>query len=876
MKQTAIRIYQIVLFLFCLAPVQAQNVKVLPADPAIKTAVMPNGMKCYIVTNPSLSGVADFALIQNTGSETIPCVGRERVVEIAREGLASYPRLLSPSVQDYFTSLGAFVESEGFVRVTEDATVYRFHNVNISKTRTALDSTLFVLMDMAGRACGSDDHVLRKWYTPSDQAIVIAGDIDAAKVTEKLTMLSYMLPASESAPRREYEWKSDDTVRVSVFSDTLSSAALFKALWRMPRTPLDMMNTLQPAVLRKNLTELSSIASEMISKSLKDKNIPYAEVRSVYRLPMNHLSDETFEIQVYSAQEDVLAVSSVVSEVMSSLETAGVSARDLNIAQSLFYDEMDRHSRLRKSSNARYIEQCVDAFLYNASLTTEAEVVRYMKSRSMSDSTRCAIFKSIVSAAISPDANLSLECRTGRNSVNTDSLRGAFCSGWEKGRSAVIDTCSPTPVPSLPLPSGKVRVRSVRKEYLSGGDIWTLSNGMRVALTKVGGKEYVDWTLAVPGGYGSVKDLERGEAAYLSEYLDWCNIAGVDFATLKKTLSRRGMTLELKVDHAVTTLSGRVGKNDMEYLVRNLLAVANNSVPDPADYAYDVLCEPLRLEAQKGTRHERMLRIDSLMCPDYRYSLFKDGLSDKFLYKAESFFKEVFSNMNSAILVLAGNVDEKLLKKALQEYAGGFRTSKKCFSRPVPGYQMTAGVQTVYESGQDNSVDIVMSAPVSLTAENYYMSAIASMYLRSLLSQAVTGRGLGIQLSHKCSLYPQERFSVSISLREVSVDGFAVGTSHKEPEDALASVRSLLKDLDKVGPDELELKSYKTHLKRRVADELKNSEFWLTAVPMRYLEGKDLVSGYEAKIDAVTVDDVKSMLGALSRGTRVEYIINQE
>ena len=45
---------------------------------------------------------------------------------------------------------------------------------------------------------------------------------------------------------------------------------------------------------------------------------------------------------------------------------------------------------------------------------------------------------------------------------------------------------------------------------------------------------------------------------------------------------------------------------------------------------------------------------------------------------------------------------------------------------------------------------------------------------------------------------------------------------------------------------------------------------------MRYLEGKDLVSGYEAKIDAVTVDDVKSMLGALSRGTRVEYIINQE
>ena len=53
----------LILWLFAAAVVQAQTIKVLPADPAVKNGLLPNGIAYYIVTNPSMKGVADFAFL---------------------------------------------------------------------------------------------------------------------------------------------------------------------------------------------------------------------------------------------------------------------------------------------------------------------------------------------------------------------------------------------------------------------------------------------------------------------------------------------------------------------------------------------------------------------------------------------------------------------------------------------------------------------------------------------------------------------------------------------------------------------------------------------------------------------------------------------
>ena len=82
-------------------PVCADKIKVLPLDASVSTAVLPNGLSCYVVASPAQKGRADFALVQNTGRKTIADVDDNRLVDISREGLAAQRRLLHPSVQDF-------------------------------------------------------------------------------------------------------------------------------------------------------------------------------------------------------------------------------------------------------------------------------------------------------------------------------------------------------------------------------------------------------------------------------------------------------------------------------------------------------------------------------------------------------------------------------------------------------------------------------------------------------------------------------------------------------------------------------------------------------------------------------------------------------
>ena len=114
-----------------------------------------------------------------------------------------------------------------------------------------------------------------------------------------------------------------------------------------------------------------------------------------------------------------------------------------------------------------------------------------------------------------------------------------------------------------------------------------------------------------------------------------------------------------------------------------------------------------------------------------------------------------------------------------------------------------------------------------------------------------------------------------LSLREASVDGFAPGTSHHEPLEALSAVRGLLKNMETIELTDAELASYKSYLKQEIKSRQEHPEFWHDVISMRYIDGKDFVSGFEAKIDAITVKDVKNMLGLLSQGARVEYVINR-
>lgn len=869
----------VIICVFCATPVSANKIKVLAKDASVHTDRMPNGLNCYVVVNPAQKGMVDLALVQNTGKKTLSGLDERRLVNISREALGSQRRLLSESVQKFFTSHGASAGKDGFVKVTDDATIFHFHDVDISTHSAVLDSTLLVLMGIVDRITESEDTLLTGWFVPSDQAVIVCGDVDAGKVMERLRGLSFMTAQYESKPRREYVWKNAGGVSATI-RESSSGLSGFRAEWRLARTPRQNMNTVQPLVLDMYMRELSFLAERRIKAALCSADIPYASVSCSYVLPANHLDDDAFAVETQVAMADASEAVRIVASALSSIAAGDISASEQGAAENLCFEKM--LSNEKSFSNDRHVRICASAFLYNASLASEESKNDFLMTRHLPDSTELKIFKSIASASLDPHDNLSLTLSLRDAQMTTDSLKAIFHKGWSApltapaGPSDAVSSGQTQVWKQDPSEVVKVKMKSSRKEYLSGGTFYTLSNGLKVVVKQAASDGIIHWAMILNGGFGHIPDLEIGEASYVSEFLDMCLLCGVKAESFKDAIRRDGITMDVDVSHSRTKLSGRIPDDGMADLMRVLLTVADTFTPDDREIDYRIRREPLVLAAASGTMQGRIAAIDSVMCPDYAYCTRKTGFDRDFILKAERFYRMLFSKMDDGMLVLVGDVDEKLLKQVMMKYAGEFPTSGRKSPRPVVNYQPISGTILLEREGDANEIDMVMSAPVLMTAENSCVAEIASMCLSNNVSRIVTGRGLHVRVRHNCDFYPQERLSMMLSLREASVDGFAPGTSHHEPMEALAAVRGLLKDLGSMELTQAELASCKVYLKQRMEQRRAEPEYWHDAISLRYIDGKDFTSGYEAKIDAITVEDVRNLLGLLSKGARVEYVINRK
>mgnify|MGYP007112537266 CR=1 FL=1 len=100
----------------------------------------------------------------------------------------------------------------------------------------------------------SSDEFVKKCYSPADQAIIVAGDVNADAVISTIRSMSYMTTAYPSLPESGYEWVSSDSVAFVNVPSSQPRLAGVTVKWRLPRAPREYMNTVQPAIYEKFVT----------------------------------------------------------------------------------------------------------------------------------------------------------------------------------------------------------------------------------------------------------------------------------------------------------------------------------------------------------------------------------------------------------------------------------------------------------------------------------------------------------------------------------------------------------------------------------------------------------------------------------------------
>ena len=139
------------------------------------------------------------------------------------------------------------------------------------------------------------------------------------------------------------------------------------------------------------------------------------------------------------------------------------------------------------------------------------------------------------------------------------------------------------------------------------------------------------------------------------------------------------------------------------------------------------------------------------------------------------------------------------------------------------------------------------------------------MVMKHIVSDALAPYEVDVQLRHARMIYPEDRLSVMLMLRGGDMS-----------QDMLSELRRVVAGASENDMEVGYIAACKAYMKHKYAVQMKEPAYWLQAMAMRYLDGKDYTTGYAAKIDAVTENDVRKILDLLEKGSKIEYIINKE
>ena len=109
-------------------------------------------------------------------------------------------------------------------------------------------------------------------------------------------------------------------------------------------------------------------------------------------------------------------------------------------------------------------------------------------------------------------------------------------------------------------------------------------------------------------------------------------------------------------------------------------------------------------------------------------------------------------------------------------------------------------------------------------------------------------------------------------MERVLPEGFGSDTHQADVMSALAVLRQALSNMADIKMSASELKACKNYIKGELSVSLDNPAWWIKALNMRYLGGKDMYSNILSKADGINMNKIQNMFNALSKGTRVEYV----
>ncbi len=904
-------------------PIAAQmQMPPLPLDPAVRIGRLDNGLMYFIRYNNWPENRANFYIAQKVGSLQEDDNQRGLAHFLEHMCFNGTDNFAGNDVLEYCRSLGVEFGRDLNAYTSVEETVYNIDNVPTGR-ESALDSCLLILRDWADglllepeeidkeRGVIHEEWRLRtsagsrmlernlpamypgskygyrypiglmevvdnfkpeelrdyyeKWYHPSNQGIIVVGNVDVDHIEAKIKELfGGMKNPDDQAEIERVEVPDNDEAIIIIDKDKEYRMSEVEIFMKHEAFPDSLKNTIDYVVYRYIISAATDMLNSRYEERALEADCPFVEADVMDGDYLMAKSIDAFDISL-RPREPALLADATKAALVEALRAAeyGFTQTEYSRFQDSFMSSLDKaYSNKDKRTNAQLYQEIKNHFLDNEPMMSiddeyslYQQIVPLIPLEAVNEAINELVLVSDTNMVV---VNFNNEAE-GAYYPSKEELLAALHEARDVELTAFVDNVKDEPLISeLPTPGTVVgEKKSDKFDYTE----LSLSNGVNVILKHTDFKKD-EVALSGEGGAGQTLYPATDVNLKVFDYVVGVSGLGSFSATeLQKALAGKIANADLTMDERKMSISGRSTPKDVETMLQMVYLYFTAINKDEA--SYDNLMSRLEVELKNRDLSPTIAFVDSmsLTLSDHNlreYPLLAKDLADVSYDAILEMAKAATRSANGWEFTIIGNYDEESIRQLVCQYLGALPSSEVIGSSEREIFPVKGKVDNIFYRKQETPKAIACMEWSNMEMDYSYekvvqmdmIGAVLEMeYLQKIREDAgaayscsVAGRGsLADDGYHAYQLevyVPMEPEKKDIAM-EIMANEVVAATSCIDEEKLVKVKEVKLKDYD---------------------DNQNKNAYWARVINMWHKYGIDIQSDGRLLIESQTADKLQSTL----------------
>lgn len=911
----------------------AQDLQVLPNDPAVKFGKLENGMTYYIRHNDKPEKRAEFYLATNVGAiqETPDQDGLAHFLEhMCFNGTKNFP---GKTLLNWLESIGAQFGANINASTGVEQTQYMLNNIPLVR-ESVVDTCLLIMHDYSHfvncdpeeidaergvileerrtrrnaswrireksypyyfgdskyattSIIGSQENLqtfkpqslldfYHTWYRPDLQALIVVGDVDVDQVEAKIKTIFADIPAAENpTPKAVITVPGNVEPMVGIITDPEAPQTSIELIWKHEARPQMLNNTVQGLMIDLIQSVIGGVMQERFSDIVSRPGAPFIDAYLSIGSVCTTLDMAMGQVSVKEG-EVFSGLKAYMTEI-EKMKRFGFTEAEINRAKIEIVSSYESNAKRADSrKNSELVPELINNFFLNYSYMEPQQ--EYQLVQALLEQIPANLINEYAKSLITEE-NFVLLYKAPEKEGLVHPTETQLLEVVESVKNMEIQAPESEEIAVDLLDSSALKGSKVKKskEILYGATQWELKNGVKVILLPTEyEKDRIQFKIVKDGGFSLVddEDLVSFESNLYSMYSNLNGVSSFNGTTLSKMLAGKKVAVSPSIGSLNSSISGSSTVKDFETALQLMYLYYTDPRFDEDAFANAVSSlNALLPNVMTQPEYQFQKQLYKTLYNDNPRNVFVDEttVSKASLATIERVTRSLYSDAAGATMYIVGNFDIDTVKPLVEKYVGSLPKGKKA----------THWVDRNVDLSKDNKVNdfkVDMQTPKS-TVLQVLRSDIPYSRANSVAASALN---YILDMVYVETLREEEGgtygASVSVSLqrrpKEVGVVEIYFDTNpssaDKLREIALEGIRKIAEN----GPSEEQFSKTVKNLEKNIPERKITNSYWMSALTNWVEFGEDMVEEYEAAVKALTPADIQALASTfVNDSNKVELVM---